>query len=205
MGTYRNIVRVLGSLLALSLFCSYRVAAQEPPPSAVRGRWTISGGLLRYGTGGSGCADANGVATGLEVNTKGSWLVGVGVGFLKAFPQECIAIGRLGMFEGRWVLLTGGVRYQYSPQVILRVGKAVRIRNGLVEPALAGGYVRGRAEPERWQQWFGGSLRLAVGSLPLSLQIDHGRHAVSMQYVEDRQVLDEYQRWEPITVVSLRW
>jgi hypothetical protein len=46
---------------------------------------------------------------------------------------------------------------------------------------------------------------LAVDALPLSLQIDHGRHSVKMRYVVGAQVLDEYDRWEPITIISLRW
>jgi hypothetical protein len=200
-----RIVRGLFAALTASALSVGKVAGQEVDGSDARGRWTVAGGFVRYGTGGSGCAHGNGLVAGLEVNTRGSWLLGLGAGLVHAGPTECISIGRLGLYEDRWVELRGGARFANSPQVTVRAGKAVRLGSGLVEPALAGGFLRGRGEPQRWKPWYGGSLRLAVGSFPLSLQVDHGRHSVTMQFVEHQQLLAEYERWEPITVISLRW
>ena len=182
------------------------VSAQEQQSDAARRRWTVSGGFLSYGTGGSGCADGYGFAGGMEVNTTGAWLLGVGLGILSdEWPDTCIAIGRLAEYEGRWVDHQGGIKYKHAPQITLRAGRAIRVGQLLIEPALAGGYVRGVSEAKQWREWYGGSIRLAKAGWPLSLQIDRGRHSVPMQYVENRELLFAFEQWEPVTVISLRW
>ena len=200
-----------GAVLAIVILLdSLPADAQDSGTDPLPGDWTVSGGVVRYGTADSNCDVGSGFAAGLEATTSGSWILGAGLAVLASSRGPCTSVLPLALHEGRYVERWGGVDYPVVPRLLVRAGTRVQFSDGSIDPSVVGGLIRGEHSfgsggVRLWRKWYGASVSFRLADLPIGLQIEHGRHNVPIWYREGGVVVHRFDQWKRFTMISIGW
>jgi hypothetical protein len=158
---------------------------------------------------GAGRHDANllgdnglNLVTQVALRTRGPIVVGASAGFIHTVMQGDYVTRPGRQFNGEWVWVHGGSKFDLSPRFGGLAGFSFHSRGTPIELTAEGGLVRAThdlavpGDDDSWQPWIVGSFAVR-GSSGMGVQLGIGRYRARMTYHSDRtaELVKEHFAW----------
>ena len=115
--------------------------------------------------GNTNCDSGYGVGAGVDVRSRGPWVLALSADLLAAGPPSCDDILRTAIYRGEVVEQRAGLSFPGAPRVGVHAGRAFTGGQFTLEPTIGAGYALGKndyypANEWRWRPWVSGSLSI---------------------------------------------
>ena len=176
--------------------------AQNRPAHRNDAKLSIGGnaGLVIYETGDErNCPTGAGFGAGVELRSRGSWVLAGGADLLAAAPYVCTQVLAITTYQGQEVGVWSGARFPLAPRAGIRVGRTVRS----LDASLRAGYILTKNDFFPKDIWLGrpilgGDVSWRRGRVGLQIVYERFRAPIRYIRIRDREVVHEFNVWKPM-------